>query len=165
VLAHELPCSLSSAGVNLKLIREGFSRFIGGNNQVLLYRASGCDLLKCSLLLIKRADVGQHETCVQNSFLNGVPHRVLRIVKLYRHPAPRFKQAIKCPKTIFHEALVFPQGFLLLLANDCFILVVGKDTQPGFREEIQLGIHQITTKRWINKNVIRKHGIVLQRNR
>ena len=120
----------------------------------MLDRASGRHLIERALLLIECPHISDDKAGAHQRLLDGVPDRVLRVVKLHSHPAARFEDTVELAKARFHEVLVLLQALVLGLVHHRLGLIVGEHAQPGFPKEVQFRVHEVGAKRRINEHVI-----------
>jgi len=76
-------------------------------------------------------------------------------MEFYRHPTTRLKHPIIFFEALRHKSLVFRQSFALNLIFDGLGFVVGENSEPCFPQEIELGIHQISTKGRISEDIVK----------
>ena len=88
--------------------------------RVLLGRARGGHLPVRALLLVQRPHVGHHEPGRHQRLLNSVPNRIMAVVELDGHPAPRLEPLVVAGESLVHQLLVIAQGLAFGLVDDCF---------------------------------------------
>jgi hypothetical protein len=81
-------------------------------------------------------------------------HSILGVVKLHRHPAPRFEDAVIFLETLGHQPLVVGQALTLGLVFDGLGPVVREDPEPRLPEEVQFGVHQVAAEGWVGEDVV-----------
>jgi len=156
VLPHKGPGPLRRARGLRKLALKAAGGPVGGDDQVLLDGPAGRHLLEAALLLIHGAHVSHHEPRPLQGDLDGVPHRVARVMELDRHPAPRLERLVELAKAGLHQPPVLVQPLALGPVFDGLRPVIGIDAQPGFPQKVQLRVHQIPAERGIDKDVVRR---------
>ena len=106
------------------------------------------------MLLVERADIGDHETGGEHSLLDGVPDGIPGVVEDDSDPAAGLEDAAVCLEAALHQALVVGDGLALGAVDDGLGRGSRAGAVPGLDEVVEVGVEDVLAEGRISEDVV-----------